>query len=234
MAAVGLDLRAIYDRCERNQPFCGPPSKADPRVRSSPRRDVGGDKRAPSGCNPSRGADPAGAAPPPGPDAPPGGRGPRWVGRGRLAAEGSSVRRLSIRRAAQRQVVCLRSACRRHEEFIRSWPTSLLNQRSAKWFQRLARKAEVSLESRIAQADALGGYPGAPLLRRARTLKGRRAELTGSAGGKQAGSRPAGRHAGSNHPQPRRNRKYEGRYGLNRNAPSSMVAGAGFEPATFG
>jgi hypothetical protein len=122
-----LDLRAIYDRCKRNQPFCGPPSKADPRVRSSPKRDAGGDKREPAGCNPPRGADPAGAAPPPGPDAPPGGRGPRWVGRGRLAAEGTSVRRLSIRRAAERQIVCLRSACRRHEEFIPSWPTSLLN-----------------------------------------------------------------------------------------------------------
>jgi len=33
---------------------------------------------------------------------------------------------------------------------------------------------------------------------------------------------------------PGRNRRHEGRYGLNRNALSPLVAGAGFEPATFG
>src|SRR6266851_2005703 len=93
MAAVDLDRRTIHDRCKRNQLVCGPPLKADPRVRSSPKRDVGENNRAPAGCNPPHGADPTGgAAPPPGPGAHPGGRDHRRVSCGRLAAEGTTVK----------------------------------------------------------------------------------------------------------------------------------------------
>jgi hypothetical protein len=105
MAAVGLDRPPTHDRCKRNQPFCGPPSEVESRGRSSPKRDADGANRAPAGCNPLRGADPtAGTARLPGAGAPPGGRDHRWVGRGRLAAEGTTVTPRRIHRAAERDM----------------------------------------------------------------------------------------------------------------------------------